>query len=218
MRHINEIIVHCSATRPEWMEGHSVQSQAEEIDRWHRGRGWKQIGYHYVIGRQGDLAEGRPIENVGAHTKGHNTASIGICLIGGHGGGSSDSFSDNFTPAQDRALRRLIAQLRAEYPSIKKVSGHNDYTNLKTCPTFRVKPWLEGVDVNPPKERHSASQSRTVQASVVQSASAVGGAVGALNALSGTAQVVAIAGCIVIALLAMFIMRERLKAWASGWR
>lgn len=69
-----------------------------------------------------------------------------------------------------------------------------------------------------PKNREKATQSRTVQASVVQGASAVGGAVGALNALDGTAQIIALVGCILVALLALFILRERLKAWASGWR
>ena len=70
----------------------------------------------------------------------------------------------------------------------------------------------------PPKSRSTPAQSRTVQASVVQGASAVGGAVGALNALDGTAQVVALVGCFAIAVMALLIMRERLKAWASGWR
>ena len=218
MRPINEIIVHCSATRPEWMDGHSVQAQAAEIDRWHRERNWKQIGYHYVVGRSGDVVEGRPIEHVGAHTKAHNTGTIGICLIGGHGGGASDAFSDNFTPAQDRALRRLIAQLRAEYPAIKKISGHNDYTNLKTCPTFRVKPWLEGKVAEAPKERQSVAQSRTVQASVVQGASAVGGAVGAINGLSGTAQIVALVCCAAVLIAGIVVFRERIKHWANGVR
>ena len=70
----------------------------------------------------------------------------------------------------------------------------------------------------PSKNRSKPAQSRTVQASVVQGASAIGGAVGALNALDGTAQIVALVGCFAIAALALLIMRERLKAWASGWR
>jgi lysozyme len=69
-----------------------------------------------------------------------------------------------------------------------------------------------------PKSRTTPAQSRTVQSSVVQGATAVGGAVGALNALDGTAQIIALVGCILVALLALFILRERLKAWASGWR
>mgnify|MGYP005994161553 CR=1 FL=1 len=70
----------------------------------------------------------------------------------------------------------------------------------------------------PAPVRTSAVQSKTMQASVVQGASAVGGAVAAFQALDGTAQIIAMTGCVVIALLAMFILRERLKAWAAGWR
>lgn len=81
-----------------------------------------------------------------------------------------------------------------------------------------LKPVSKPAPVVAPKQRSTPAQSRTVQASVVQGASAVGGAVGALNALDGTAQIVALVGCIVIALLALFIMRERLRAWSSGWR
>ena len=70
----------------------------------------------------------------------------------------------------------------------------------------------------PPQERQSAAQSRTVQASAVQIASGAGGAVAAVGALDGVAQIVAIAGCFVVVALAVWIMRERLKAWADGWR
>ena len=74
------------------------------------------------------------------------------------------------------------------------------------------------VAEKPAPVRTSAVQSKTVQASVVQGASAVGGAVAAFQVLDGTAQIIAMTGCILITLLAMFIMKERLKAWASGWR
>ena len=70
----------------------------------------------------------------------------------------------------------------------------------------------------PATTRTSAAQSKTVQASVVQGASAVGGAVAAFQALNGTAQIIAMIGCVMIALLAMYILKERLKAWAAGWR
>lgn len=72
--------------------------------------------------------------------------------------------------------------------------------------------------VEPPQGRTSAAQSRTVQSSVVQGATAVGGAVGALNSLDGTAQIIALLGCFVIGALAMFILRERLRKWAGGDR
>ena len=224
MRHINEIIIHCSATPVNWMSGAEAQAKVNEIRRWHvEERGWSDVGYSHIIDRDGTVALGRPIEKAGAHTKGRNANSIGICLIGGQGGSANDVFGDNFTQAQDNALRTLIAGLKREYPTIEKISGHNQYA-AKACPCFNVTAWYarkpapEISGVVGAQQRSKPTQSRTVQASVVQGASAVGGAVGALNALDGTAQIVALAGCIIIAAMAMFIMRERLKAWASGWR
>ena len=77
MRKINEIIVHCSAT-PEGKDFH-----ASDIDRWHKAQGWKCIGYNYVIDLDGTVEPGRPLNEIGAHTVGHNSNSIGICYIGG---------------------------------------------------------------------------------------------------------------------------------------
>lgn len=224
MRHINEIIIHCSATPVNWMSGAEAQAKVNEIRRWHvEERNWSDIGYSHIIDRDGTVVLGRPIEKAGAHTKGRNANSIGICLIGGQGGSANDVFGDNFTQAQDNALRTLIAGLKREYPTIEKISGHNQYA-AKACPCFNASAWYarkpapEISGVVGAQQRSKPTQSRTVQATVVQGASAVGGAVGALNALDGTAQIVALAGCILIAAMAMFIMRERLKAWASGWR
>ena len=73
MRHINEIIIHCSATP----EGRDYT--VADIDRWHKARGWRGIGYHYVIYRDGSVHAGRPVEQIGAHCTGHNANSIGIC-------------------------------------------------------------------------------------------------------------------------------------------
>ena len=224
MRHINEIIIHCSATPVNWMSGAEAQAKVNEIRRWHvEERGWSDIGYHYIIDRDGTVATGRPVSKSGAHTKGQNANSIGISLVGGQGGTANDKFEDNFTQAQANALRTLIAGLKREYPSIEKISGHNQYA-AKACPCFNAPAWYarkpapEISGVVGAQQRSKPTQSRTVQASVVQGASAVGGAVGALNALDGTAQIVALAGCILIAGMAMFIMRERLRAWSSGWR
>ncbi len=77
MRKIKEIIIHCSATR----EGRNYT--VADIDRWHRERGFFCIGYHFVIYRDGSIHVGRSVEEVGAHCKGHNTVSIGVCYIGG---------------------------------------------------------------------------------------------------------------------------------------
>ena len=224
MRHLNEIIIHCTATPPNWLPGATTADKVSEIRRWHtQERNWSDIGYHYVVDTDGTVATGRPVAKSGAHTKGHNANSIGISLVGGKGGTANDKFEDNFTQAQANALRTLIAGLKREYPTITKISGHNQYA-AKACPCFNAPAWYarkpaaEISGVVGAQQRSTPAQSRTVQASVVQGASAVGGAVGALNALDGTAQIVALVGCIVIAGMAMFIMRERLRAWSSGWR
>ena len=227
MRHIDEIIIHCTATRPDWWTGTSAQVKTNEVRNWHTSKGWSDIGYHYLIDRDGTVVTGRPLDRTGAHVKGHNTGTVGISLFGGFGGSAGDSFADNFTEDQERALLDLIAKLKADYPSITKISGHNQYA-AKACPCFSVPAWLKKAQspkMKPPVDteklasvRTSAVQSKTLQASVVQGASAVGGAVAAFQALDGTAQIIAMTGCVVTALLAMFILKERLKAWAAGWR
>lgn len=214
MRPVDEIIVHCTATRPDWWQDKTTAEKVAEVKLWHtRDRGWKNIGYHYLIDRDGTVAKGRPVEQVGAHCKGHNTGTIGVALFGGHGSSERDKFSDNFTPAQDAALRDLIAELSRTY-GINKVTGHNQYA-AKACPGFNVPRWL-GEPVKP--VRTSAVQSTTVQASAVQIASGAGGAVAAVGALDGAAQLIAIGGCVLVVLLALWIMRERLRKWGQGDR
>ena len=151
MRPIAEIIVHCAATQQNWMHGKSLDQKIEEIRRWHRSRGWSDIGYHFVIDRNGDAGLGRPIGRTGAHVKGHNTGTIGVCLLGGHGSAATDRFSDNFTIKQDVALRDLIAKLRRDFPHIQKISGHNEYSN-KACPGFTVGNWLMSDSAPPATE------------------------------------------------------------------
>lgn len=223
MRHIDEIIIHCTATRPDWWTGTSAEVKTNEVRNWHTSKGWSDIGYHYLIDRDGTVVTGRPLDRTGAHVKGHNTGTVGISLFGGFGGSAGDSFADNFTEDQERALLDLIAKLKADHPSITKISGHNQYA-AKACPCFSVPAWLKKAQspkMKPPvdtEKPRALAQSKTMQASVVQGASAVGGAVAAFQALDGTAQIIAMTGCVVIALLAMFILKERLKAWAAGWR
>jgi N-acetylmuramoyl-L-alanine amidase len=126
MRHIDKIILHCSATLP----GQRVD--VETITRWHKARGFKTIGYHFFIDRSGTIHPGRPLTMVGAHCKGHNARSIGVCYIGGLD--SNDNPCDTRTPAQRRAMRQLIDNLRTRYPSAKVV-GHNRLS-AKACPCF----------------------------------------------------------------------------------
>jgi hypothetical protein len=219
MRPVNEIIIHCTDTRPDWMEGQPTAAKVAEVRRWHtdpvpKGRGWKDIGYHYLIDRDGTVAKGRPLEQVGAHVQGHNTGTIGISLMGGHGGGADDKFEGHFTPEQDAALRALLGELKTKF-AIEKVTGHNDYAP-KACPTFRVARWLKPASA--PKERTNASQSTTVRASAVQIMSGAGAGVAAVGALDGTAQIVALTFVGIVVLAGAWIMRERLRKWANGVR
>ncbi len=129
MRSISEIIIHCSAT-PE-----GKHFTVQDIDRWHRKRGWQCIGYHYVIYLDGTVVKGRPETQIGAHCLNHNAHSIGICYIGGLTADCKKS-KDTRTPAQRAALVRLVKDLRHKYPHAT-VHGHSEYAN-KSCPCFYV--------------------------------------------------------------------------------
>lgn len=130
MREITKIIVHCSATP----EGRDYTTA--DIERWHKQRGWKGIGYHYVIYRDGSVHQGRKIEEIGAHCAGQNANSIGICYVGGLATDGKTP-KDTRTPQQKSALRSLIAELKAKYPNVT-VHGHREFAN-KACPCFDVK-------------------------------------------------------------------------------
>lgn len=148
MRNIDQVIIHCADTRPLWWQGKTTSQKVEEVRRWHvQDNGWSDVGYHYLIDRDGTIAEGRPIHRVGAHTRGHNKGSIGIMLFGGHNSSADDDFHDNFTKAQEASLRKLIDELKRVYP-ITLINGHNEYAN-KACPGFSVQKWLERVPVIP---------------------------------------------------------------------
>ena len=133
MRKITKLIIHCSATP----EGRDYT--VADIDRWHRARGFKGIGYHYVIYRDGSVHPGRAVEVIGAHCTGQNANSIGICYIGGLAADGKTA-KDTRTPAQKEALRNLVAELKARYPGVT-VHGHREFAN-KACPCFDVKTQL----------------------------------------------------------------------------
>lgn len=128
-RRIDKIILHCSAT-PEGKD-----YTVDQIRQWHLARGFSDIGYHLVIYRDGSIHKGRPIGQVGAHTTGQNAHSIGICLIGGCAADGKTP-KDTRTEAQRAALIKLVAELKASYPSAS-VHGHNEFAN-KACPSFNV--------------------------------------------------------------------------------
>ena len=126
MRKITEIIVHCSATP----EGQNFT--AEDIDRWHKQKGWQGIGYHYVIYLDGSIHKGRDESVIGAHCSGQNANSIGICYIGGVD--KNNNPKDTRTKAQRQALIELLKSLKAKYPKAT-IYGHRDFAN-KACPCF----------------------------------------------------------------------------------
>lgn len=117
----NEVIIHCSATKP------SQYTTAAVIKYWHLKNGWRDIGYHWVIERDGTLVKGR--DGTGAHTRGHND-TIGVCLIGGVDENMNPEC--NFTLKQWVTLNDLIKQINPD-----KVSGHNQYSS-KACPSFNA--------------------------------------------------------------------------------
>lgn len=132
----DNIVIHCSATR-------AIQEiGAADIRKWHKAQGWSDIGYHYVIRRNGKLERGRPEAAVGSHVQGHNANSIGICLVGGLNN-TTYKPEDNYTPAQWATLRKLIADLLKKYPKAK-VLGHRDFPKVqKACPCFNARVWAK---------------------------------------------------------------------------
>lgn len=139
-RQITGIIIHCAATpNGQW---HSV----DEIDQWHQQRGFKRsdefrkkynpellaIGYHFIIYPNGAVATGRHLDEVGAHAKGFNSKTLGVCLIG----------TNKFTLKQWESLRDNIRGSLKRYPAAR-IIGHRDLPNVhKECPGFNVKDWL----------------------------------------------------------------------------
>ena len=129
-RKITEIIVHCTATAI------GKDFTVQDIIRWHKARGFKTIGYHYVIYLDGSVHEGRDVNLVGAHCTGHNAHSIGVCYVGGC---AKDGLTpmDTRTPEQKESLRKLVAALQKLYPGAT-VHGHYEFA-AKACPSFKIK-------------------------------------------------------------------------------
>lgn len=141
------IVLHCSATRA------SQNTTAAEIRKWHLDKGWNDIGYHYVIRRDGTLENGRkPDTSVGSHVAGHNSNTLGICLVGGLSTRTGKP-ENNFTDAQWDTLRELLGRLTEKFPSAT-ILGHRDLSPdknrdgvisegewLKACPCFDASTW-----------------------------------------------------------------------------
>lgn len=144
MRKITAIVIHCSATRANVDENITLPGEdigAREIDSWHRQRGFSGIGYHYVIRRDGRVEMGRPLAQAGAHVAGHNSTTIGICLVGGVD--AKNKAENNFEPKQWAALKKLVGELKRDYPGAE-IKGHRDFPKVaKDCPCFDARAWAK---------------------------------------------------------------------------
>ena len=125
------IILHCSATR----EGQDIK--AKTIKQWHKDRGFDDIGYHYVIDLDGTIEKGREEDLVGAHCKGHNATSIGICYVGGCDKNMKPK--DTRTPEQKRSMLSLVRKLVNKYKiPVTQIWAHHDFDKHKACPSFDI--------------------------------------------------------------------------------
>lgn len=136
----NFIVVHCSATKP------SMNIGAREIRQWHLQRGFADIGYHFVIRRDGTIEAGRDEDQVGAHVAKYNSQSVGICLVGGVPENNVNGYEANFTEVQMERLKSIIMTLSAKYPEAKLV-GHHHLDSGKACPSFAVDLWWKTGEV-----------------------------------------------------------------------
>jgi N-acetyl-anhydromuramyl-L-alanine amidase AmpD len=136
------IVVHCAATKP------SMDIGYKEIRKWHvEDNGWDDVGYHYIIKRDGTVEVARAEAFQGAHAPAVNSKSIGICLVGGmaEDGGAEN----NFTLEQFLSLKDLIKKIKMTNPNIVEVVGHCDVQDNKpNCPGFNLKEWLIKEDIN----------------------------------------------------------------------
>lgn len=226
---IEFIVIHCAATRPEWWASRPVEAKRDEIARWHvDGNGWRAIGYAGIIDRDGSYAKGRDLdqdgdtwEEIGAHVAGQNSRSVGLCLMGGYGGGTDDDFFDNFTQAQYDTMMEKVQEIRDYCGWEVPVRGHNEFAN-KACPTFNVQRLFaehkRKLAEAEPEPRTTPIQSTTIQAAAAGAVTATGAAGTAVAQLTGTAQTIAIVGAFLIIAMFLYIIRERLQKWAKGDR
>lgn len=124
---IKLLVVHCSDTEDD------QNLSAMDIHKMHLSFGWNGVGYHKIITRSGKIENGRPEYWTGAHVKGKNNISLGVCLIG----------KNKFTAKQFLSLKKVLRKWKNSYPEAKIV-GHRETGNThKTCPNFDVKSWIK---------------------------------------------------------------------------
>ena len=127
-KNISLLVVHCSDTG-------NQNLSVIDIHKMHLDFGWDGIGYHKIIERSGKIENGRPEYWIGAHVKGKNHISLGVCLIG----------KDNFTKRQFISLERVLKRWKLKYPKAK-IIGHKDVGNTKkSCPNFDVISWSKKI-------------------------------------------------------------------------
>lgn len=237
---VTYIVIHYSATAIE------RDYTAADIDDMHRKRGFKEIGYHYFIRKDGTVEVGRDLSKpgrfeMGAHSKGENDESVGICYEGGVKAVAPNIGFDSRTPAQTKAMIALILALKERFPRAV-VKGHRDMPGAATqCPGFDVTPWWDGVIASrsaPPIEvapvvpvptspdRVTPLQSTTIWAQIKQWVVGMGpagyAAWAALQEQDPTTRYIILGGLVVaifyVAYLGRHIIRERMDKWARGVR
>lgn len=138
MKEVLYIVLHCTCTRP------SQHVTRDDIDSWHKARGWQMIGYHWYVDRDGNIIQGRDECYAGAHVRHYNQHAIGVCYEGGLD--EEGRYADTRTPAQKAKLYFLLKDLKESYPHAKIV-GHRDFPNIhKRCPCLDVQ--TEYADLN----------------------------------------------------------------------
>lgn len=142
LKSVDYLFVHCAATPPD------IDIGVKEINLWHRKQGWFQIGYHWVIRRNGVIEIGRDSAIPGAHCRGYNERSLAICLVGGVKRAAGKFVTENnFTPEQFAALTKKLKELRMLHPNAKIV-GHREFDAGKDCPSFDVQAWVAEIGIS----------------------------------------------------------------------
>lgn len=134
---IDTIVLHTTATPANWADGKTAGQMRDEVDQMHKNRGWRGIGYHGLIAPNGDFAQGRRFDEIGAHVKEYNRHSLGLTLVPTAWIDRMGTFDDWYTADQRATLKSAVFGLMRMIPTITRIRGHNEYSN-KLCPGFKV--------------------------------------------------------------------------------
>lgn len=139
---VNEAILHCGALTKSQIQKFSrmtARQVRDEVEAWHKVRGFRKVGYHGIFMPDGEFIQGREFTEIGAHVVERNRGTIGLLMIESQVIEKIGRFEDFFTENQRTGVRAKIKSLSG----IRWVTGHNDYAN-KLCPGFKVRDddWL----------------------------------------------------------------------------